>query len=292
MPNIETHRVVQFARGITHLAQQKRSNLREAVMVDPSIVGKRATYDQLDSSGEPTEVTSRHAPTPINDPSHLRRNLIPRDFVRAAMIDEEDIQKILNDPRNSYAESFASGFGRSIDSVIITAATATAITGEDGTGTAAFVTATYQIVAGGAGMTIAKWRQAREILEAAENMEDDGDYSWHITFDARSRRDLLATTEVTSSDFNTMRTLVNGQLNNFMGFQLHKSQRLSGIGTATASILAWVKASMKLGIGKEPHADISRRKDLSNNWQVLYKGSYGATRMDETGVVQILCDQS
>lgn len=291
MPSIEEYRVVQFARGITHLAQQRNSRLRGGVSVDPSIVGKRATYDQLEGSGEPQEVVTRHAPTPINDPSHQRRNLIPKDYVRAAMVDEEDIQKILNDPRNAYSESFAAGFGRSIDSVLITAATATSITGEEGIGTAPFPAA-FSIPVGGAGMSIAKWRQARRILEAAEELEDEDMNSWHIAMTAQAREDLLATTEITSADFNTIRALVNGQINSFLGMMPHKSQRLAGTGTASASQLAWIKSGLKLGIGREPSADISRRKDLSNNWQVLYKGSYGATRMRETAVVEILTDES
>ena len=288
---IEEHRVVQTARGITHLAQQMRSRMRPACSIEPNVVGKRASFDQLGSAGDAEMVVGRHMDTPINDPPHYRRNAIMHDYVRAAMIDEEDHQKILNDPRNAYSEAIAGSFGRKIDDVSIAAALATSVTGEDGTGTAAFDTTNYSIAAGGVGMTISKWRQAREILEAAENEEDDPEHEWYIAFQARQRRELLSTTEMTDIDYNTVKALVNGQINEFLGMKPIKSQRLQKV-TNDRYVLAWVKASLKIAIGNEARSSIKQRADKNDNWQILYKGSYGATRMDETGIVRILCDES
>jgi hypothetical protein len=288
---IEEHRVIQTARGITHLAEQKKSRFREAVSIEPNVVGKRASFDQLGSAGDAEMVTSRHMDTPLDDPLHYRRNAVMHDYVKAAMVDEEDLQKVLNDPRNSYSEAIARTFGRKMDDIVIAAALATAITGEDGAGTAAFDTTNYSIASGSEGMTIAKWRSAREILEAAENEEDETDYQWYIAFQARQRRELLSTTEMTDIDYNTVKALVNGQITDFLGMKPIKSQRLQKV-TNDRYVLAWVKASLKLAIGSEAHSSIKQRADKNDNWQVLYKGGYGATRMDETGVVRILCDES
>ena len=288
---IEEHRVIATARGITHLAQQKKSRMREGVMVEGSVVGKRWSQDQLGSAGDAEEVTSRHMDTPIDDPLHYRRNAVMYDYVKAAMVDEEDLQKILNDPRNAYSEAIARTFGRKIDDIVIAAMLATSITGEDGAGTAAFDTSNYSIASGSVGMTIAKWRQAREILEAAENDEDDPEHGWYIAFQARQRRELLSTTELTDIDYNTVKALVNGQINDFLGMKPLKSQRLLKV-TNDRYVCAWVKASMTLAVASEAHSSIKQRPDKNDNWQVLYKGGYGATRMDETGVVRILCDES
>ena len=242
-------------------------------------------------AGDAEEVTSRHMDTPLDDPKHYRRNAVMYDYVKAAMVDDEDIQKILNDPRNAYSEAIARSFARKIDDIIVAALFATAITGEDGAGTAPFDTTNYSIASGSTGMTIAKWRQAREILEAAENDEDDPEHKWYIAFTARQRRELLSTTEIADIDYNTVKALVNGQINDFLGMVPLKSQRLKKV-TNDRYVPAWVKASMTLCIGNEARSSIARRPDKTDNWQVLYKGSYGATRMDETGVVRILCDES
>lgn len=288
---IEEHRVIQTARGITHLAQQKKSRLREGVIVEPGVVGKRWSQDQLGAAGDAEEVTSRHMDTPLDDPKHFRRNAIMRDFIKAAMVDEEDLQKVLNDPRNAYSEAIARTFARKIDSLVNVAFFATAVIGEDGTGTAAFDDTNYEVAAGGEGMTIGKWRDAREKLEAAENEEDDPEHEWFIAFQARQRKELLAATEITDIDYNTVKALVNGQINDFLGMKPLKSQRLTKVGN-NRYVPAWVKASMTLAIGNEADSSIDRRPDKCNNWQVLYKGGYGVTRMDETGVVRILCDES
>lgn len=287
---IEEHRVIATARGITHLAQQKKSRFRDCVTVETGVKGKRWSADQLGLAGDAEEVTSRHMDTPLDDPKHYRRNAIMRDFVKAAMVDEEDLQKVLNDPRNAYSEAIARTFGRKIDDLLIVAALATAITGEDGDGTAAFDT-DYSIAAGGVGMRISKWRDAREILEAAENEEDDPDYKWFIAFTARQRKELLATTEMTDIDYNTVKALVNGQITEFLGMTPVKSQRLTKVGS-DRYVIAWVKASLQLCIASEAHSSIKQRPDKNDNWQVLYKGGFGATRKDETGVVRILCDES
>lgn len=292
MADIETHRVIEWGRGITHLAQQMGSNLGMAVDVDMGFTGKRKTYDQLAEDDDPSEVTTRHMNTPVDDADYRRRNVIPKDYVRAIMVDEEDIQKILNDPRSAISESIAAGFGRKKDDIIIEAALATALTGEDGTGTAAFDTTNNQIVHGSAGMTVDKMTEAREILEGHEELEDESTHRWYMALNARARRNLLNTTEVTSQDFNTVRALVRGGISEFVGFEMVKSQRLDIDGSSIRSCLAWVKSGIKLAVQREAHSDIGQRRDKNMNWQVLYKASYGATRMRETAVVEIQTDES
>lgn len=287
---IEEHRVVQVARGITHLAQQKKSRLREGVMVEPGVTGKRWSADQLGAAGDMEEVSSRHMDTPLDDPNHYRRNAIMRNYVKAAMVDQEDLQKVLNDPRNAYSEAIARTLARKMDDIIIASFYADAVTGEDGDGTTSFDT-DFSIASGSVGMTIEKWRDARELLEAAENEEDDPEHQWYIAFQARQRKELLAATEMTDIDYNTVKALVNGQITDFLGFVPLKSQRLQKVSN-DRYIPFWVKASMTLCTKDEAYSSIKQRPDKNDNWQVLYKGGLGCTRMDETGVGRILCDES
>ncbi len=69
---VTTAFVKQFAAGIRMLQQQLVSRLREAVMVDNTVVGDRAFYDQVDSTSM-TEVTNRHGDTTYTDTPHRRR---------------------------------------------------------------------------------------------------------------------------------------------------------------------------------------------------------------------------
>jgi hypothetical protein len=71
------------------------------------------------------------------------------------------------------------------------------------------------IVTGAAGLTVAK---LREINERFQDLEiEDGDKFIAVT--AKGLSDLLGTTEVTSSDFNSIKALVQGDLNTFLGLE-------------------------------------------------------------------------
>ena len=286
---ITTAFVKQFTDGITLLAQQRGSRLRDAVNVDSGITGDRAFYDQISATAA-VQKTTRHGDTPLVETPHSRRMLTLADWEWADLIDDSDKLKTLNDPTNAYTKNAAYAMGRTIDAVIRDAFFATASTSVDGTGTAAFPAGNIVGVSG-AGLTIAKLREAREILESADNMEDDGEYQWYIAITARQKRDLLATTEVTSSDFASVKALVGGTVDTFLGFKFIDYQGLVEDATPDRLIPAWCKSSMKLGIGMEPKGDIGIRRDKSNSTQVFYSMSIGATRMDETGVVQIICDE-
>jgi hypothetical protein len=48
---------------------------------------------------------------------------------------------------------------------------------------------------------------------------------------------------------------------------------------------------MKLGIGVEPVSRISERPDKRFSTYVYWRGRFGATRMQEPKVLEILCDE-
>ena len=281
---ITTATVQQFTDGITLLQQQRGSNLREGVLVD-SVKGDRAYYDQVGATAM-TAITSRHGDTEYTDTPHSRRMVVLSPADVADLIDNIDKVRTLNDPTNTYVRAFAAAAGRWIDDSIITAFDATAKTGVDGTLDAAFDT-DFDIAHGSAGMTVAKLREARELLEAAENMEDGGDYKWFIAMNAKGRADLLADSTLTSSDFNTVKALVDGQVNQFLGFTFLKSERIPLNATPDAQAFAWCRSSMQLAIGMEPRGYIDILPGKKHSVQVRYALDVGCTRMDEKGVVRI-----
>lgn len=287
---ITTAFVKQFEQGIMHLAQQSGSKLMNAVSVVNGITGDRDFFDQLGATVA-TQLTNRHADTELTDTPHARRMLTTSKYAVADMVDEYDKVRVLNDPTNDYAKSFAWAIGRSIDDDIITSFFGSASTGVDGATPATFPAANV-VPLGAAGLTVAKLRNAREILEAYEEVEDDGENQWYIACNARQRRDLLATTEVTSTDFNSVQALVQGHVDTFLGFKFLKTQRTVLDSNLDRRVPAWNKSAMKLGFNQNITGSIDRRPDKNNGIQVYFRADFGSTRMRETGVVEILCDET
>lgn len=283
---IETARVEQFRRGIDMLVQQRGSRVRGAVRLETGIVGKHAYFDQVGSTAA-VERTGRHTDTPLVETPHARRRVTMRDYEWADLIDDPDKLKILNDPTNSYSQAAAWAMGRTMDDLIIGAMFGSADTGESG-GTAVALPAAQKIAVGGTGLTVTKLRDAKRILMAAEN--DPGE-EWYIAVTAQQLDDLLGETEVTSSDFNNVRALVDGTISQFMGFTFIHTERLTTDSNGDRQVPAWRKSGVALALAKDSTGRIDERADKSYSTQVFYSMSIGATRMEEEALVEIACSE-
>ena len=280
---ITTAFVQQYSANIQMLSQQMGSLLRDKVRLE-SVVGKNAFFDQV-GSVTAVEKTSRHSDTPQIDTPHARRRVSLADYEFADLIDQQDKVRLLIDPTSSYAQAAAMAMGRAMDDVIIAAATGTAFTGETGATSEAAQTA---IAAGGTGLTIAKLRTAKQTFDLASV---DPSIPRHIIVGPEQITNLLGTTEVTSSDFNTVKALANGEVNSFLGFNFTVSNRLGKTGNDRTCI-AFAQDGITLGIGKDVNARIDERADKSYATQVYYCMSIGATRMEEEKVVEIKCHEA
>ena len=280
---ITTAFVQQYSANIQMLSQQMGSLLRDKVRVE-SVVGKNAFFDQVGSVTAQLK-TSRHSDTPQIDTPHSRRRVSLADYEYADLIDQQDKVRLLIDPTSSYAQAAAFAMGRAMDDVIIAAATGTAFTGETGATSEAAQTA---IAAGGTGLTIAKLRTAKQTFDLASV---DPSIPRHIVVGPEQITNLLGTTEVTSSDFNTVKALANGEVNSFLGFNFTVSNRLAKSGNDRTCI-AFAQDGITLGIGKDVNARIDERADKSYATQVYYCMSIGATRMEEAKVVEVQATES
>jgi hypothetical protein len=280
---ITTAFVQQYSANIQMLSQQMGSLLRDKVRVE-SVVGKNAFFDQVGSVTAQLK-TSRHSDTPQIDTPHSRRRVSLADYEFADLIDQQDKVRLLIDPTSSYAQAAAMAMGRAMDDVIIAAATGTAFTGETGATSEAAQTA---IAAGGTGLTIAKLRTAKQTFDLASV---DPSIPRHIVVGPEQITNLLGTTEVTSSDFNTVKALANGEVNSFLGFNFTVSNRLAKSGNDRTCI-AFAQDGITLGIGKDVNARIDERADKSYATQVYYCMSIGATRMEQAKVLGIVCQEA
>ena len=278
---ITTAFVQQYSNNVQMLSQQKGSLLRSAVDVE-TVVGKNAFFDQV-GSALAVKRTTRHADTPQMDTPHARRRVSLVDYEYADLIDNQDKIRTLIDPTSAYASAAAYALGRAQDDEIIAALSGTAYTGETGS-TATALPGSQQITESGTnGLTIAKLRSAKEILDAASV---DPSIARYIAVSPKQITDLLGTTEVTSSDFNSVKALANGEVNSFLGFNFIVSNRLD-ISSSKRLCLVWAMDGCKMAIGQDLMTRIDERADKGYAHQVYVCQSIGATRMEEEKVVTI-----
>ena len=100
---------------------------------------------------------------------------------------------------------------------------------------------------------------------------------------------MLKTTEVTSSDFNSVKALVQGDVNSFMGFQFIRTERVATDTNSYRRVIAWCKSGMLIAVGADITVDIGPRRDKRNSTQVYCSASFGASRMEEGKVLEIKC---
>lgn len=286
---VTTAFVQQYSANVQMLSQQMGSRLRDAVRVE-NVVGKNAFIDQIGSATAALR-TSRHADTPQMDTPHDRRRLSLADYEYADLVDDQDKVRMLIDPTSSYARAAAAAMGRAMDDVIITAATGTANTGETGSGSASLDATANSVGSASSndGLTLAKLREAKRKMDLNDV---DPSIPRYIAVGPKQIEDLLGDTTVTSSDFNTVKALVQGELDTFMGFRFIMSNRLTVDSNDIRKCFAWAEDGLTLGVGKDISARIDERADKGYATQVYYCMSIGAVRMEEDKVVQIFCDET
>ena len=283
--------VRQYKDTITLLAQQAGSRFRNAVMVDTDFKGEKKYYEQY-ASDAMVEIMSRYADTPIQLPDHRRRMVTPRYFVSNTLADPLDAKQMLVDPKSTYMQAKQAAAGRKMDDIIVAAFDASAATGKDGTGSEDFdsdnlIAVTIGGGGSAAGLNKAKVLRAKRLLDAGEVEKEDR----FLGLAAIQLEDLLNVTEVASSDYNTVKALVEGTLNTWVGFNFIHSERLDTDTSSYRECPAWQKKGMQLAISNEAEGRVTERPDKNYAWQVYLRICLGATRLEEARVVSILCSE-
>jgi hypothetical protein len=272
--------VEAFKDEMFHLAQQQGSKLRNKLRTR-SITGD-ATYFERLAPSDAVEKTTRHTTTPVLDVTHSRRKCTLKDYLWADLVDNEDIKRMLVDPKSEYSKNAGFSMGRQWDDLIIAAAIGDSF---DGTGaTIAFDTTNQQVAAGTTNLTISKMTEAKYIMDSNDVPMDNR----VMVISPQELQSLLNTTEITSSDYNSVKALVKGEVGTFLGFEIIVSTRLTDDAT-NRNCFAYQRDCMALAIGNDVEVKVDERKDLSYAWQIFSRFSANALRVDDAGVVSILC---
>lgn len=282
---ITTAFVEQYKSNVFHLAQQKGSRLRDAVRSE-TVTGKSHFFERIGSVAAEKR-TSRHSDTPRMDTPHSRRKVTMDDYDWADLIDQEDKVRMLISPQSEYAMAGAWAMGRAMDDSIIAAATGTSYGGVSG-GTSVALPSTQKIVHGSAGLTLAKLIEAKEKLDANDVDPDEARY---MIVTSKQMSNLLNLEKVTSSDYASIKALVQGQIDTYLGFKFLRTERLGLDSNSDRQVLACCQSGIGLAVGSDVSTRISERADKNYATQVFLSMTIGATRVEDEKVVEIACNE-
>ena len=280
----------KFRDSFIHLVQQKGSRLREYVRVNTDVQGKYDHFDRLGNTSA-QKITSRHSDTPLISTPHSRRRVSMEDYNWADLVDKADKVRMLADPTSEYMKAGVWAMGRTMDDVLISAMLGNAVSVDenDSSSNVALPAAQKIAVSGTTDMNIDKLRSAKQILDAADV---DPDLPRCIVMKSNQFYDLLGDTQIQSSDYNTVKALVAGEIDTFMGFKFHRSERLATDGSGDTLCLAWIPDGIGLSMGMDVKTEISERSDKNYSTQVYAQMCLGAVRIEDEKIVEIACTDS
>ena len=185
------------------------------------------------------------------------------------------------DEKAELAQSIANALGRRKDQVIIDALDASSPT----------ATVDTNVGGSGTGMNIEKLLGAKEELDNNEVPEEGR----IILLTSRSLASLLNETSVSSADFNTVRALVNGEIDTFLGFKFKFiGTRGEGGLTAAANVydgFAYHMDAVGMAVGIDQKTEINYVPEKTS---FLVNGMMkaGAVAIDNTGIVKVQATES
>lgn len=250
------------------------SKLQDKVYTSGRIVGKRVAFRKKGQG-----MATRHIPGADVTAMNVDYNQVwcdLEDWEAYDYVDKFDVKKINFDEVTELAEVAADCLGLRIDQIIIDKMNS----GYDSTN--------MQVGSASAALTVDTLIDACEKLNA-NNVPETERFFAHS---ASQLKDLLKTTQVTSDDYNTVKALVNGTLNTYMGlrFVLIGNRSEGGLpkpsGTSVKGFI-WHKRAM----GFSKAQDLETSMDWIPEKRAYLVGgdfSAGAVVIDDMGVVGVV----
>ena len=308
--SIDTAYVNQYGKTLDLVAETKGGKFN-GLSLEDQVTGEVAFYDQLDSvyaGSVDTSANSGGMNSPDDTINHLRRRVELANYEVGILLDRFDKVQTLINPESEYVQRQVSALMRKKDIEFISGALGTASTGKAGAGSATLGSG-QKILQANAGLTIAKIREARAILQKNGVDLDDPMNEAYLAVTPTQIEDLLGNTEATSADFMNVKALVSGGIDTFYGFKIVVSNLLPFVATDTNTAnlswsasdvpevsstddnvranFAWVKSGIRSAVGMGIETDIAKRADKRFNWYAYSAMRCGAVRMEEEKVVQI-----
>lgn len=261
--------ITQWTDRVHQVFQQKGSRLKDRVRVEYT----NANVAEFHKLGTSTVSESEFGDLPsFDNPAHTTPSATMTDRFAEDLVRKLDQKKTNVSWANQYQESHGKALGRYVDSTIIAAM-------NDATPTAT--------VTAGSGLTLTDVIQGRIELMKNDIFGDatSDDLTFVLTSEALS--DALGVTEFQSSDYMTMKSLVDGTIDTAVGFKWVPINTLTKSGSPEVhQCYVFHRDAIGLGINNEIETEISYSQEFKG-WLITSYVSCGAVVIDPTGLVQI-----
>jgi hypothetical protein len=263
-----------------HQAYQAKAQLVGATRQRRGVEGATVKFPKV-GKGVATLRVPQTDVTPLNvDFSQVTATL--EDWNAAEYSDIFMQQKVNFDERQELVQVVATAIGRRQDQLILDALAASGTTN----------TVANDIGGTDTNLNVAKLREAKKLLDKNNVPPQDR----HIILHANNLASLLSETAVTSSDFNTVKALVAGEINTFLGFTFHTlGDRAEGglavDGSLDRTLFAFHKQSMGYAEGIGPKTEINYVPEKTS-FLVNAMFSAASVAIDAEGIVQLTCREA
>lgn len=219
--------------------------------------------------------------TPLNV-TYSQVTATMEDYIAAEYSDIFNQQKINFNERQELVQVVAGAIARRQDQVVLDALAAASSPS----------TVSNDIGGTDTNMNVAKMRAAKKALDA-KNVPAEGRI---LVMHANSLDSLLGETEVTSSDYNSVKALVQGDINTFLGFRIitlgdRDEGGLPIDGSNDRTCYAFHKDAVGLGVGMNATSRVDYIAEKTS-YLVASMFSAGAIAIDDEGIVKITCREA
>ena len=261
-------------------AYQGKAMLVPAVRQRRGVEGSTVKFPKV-GKGVATVRVPQTDVTPLNV-GFSNVTLTLQDYNAAEYSDIFSQAKVNFDERQELVQVVAGAMGRRQDQMILDALAASSTS----------LTVANSIGGANTNMNVAKLREAKRLLDKG-NVPPDGR---HIIIHANGLANLLSETSVTSTDFNSVKALVQGEINTFLGFTFHvlgdrSEGGLAIDGSLDRTCFAFHKDAVGYGEGIGMRTEINYIAEKTS-WLVNEVFSAGAIAIDAEGIVSITCRES
>jgi hypothetical protein len=313
--------VEEYNDNVYHLAQQKKARLFGKSRNETQ--NSKTEYFERLGDTDSNEVTERHGDTVLGDIEHTRRAVDTRDYDWAQLVDKEDKLRVKIGIEGEYVKAAVKAMNRRKDDVFIAAALGNARAGESGGSLVALPISQKLVATNGTtatGLNTLTMTLVTQKFDEADIDEDDEDSKKYFAFSSSQKQDLLNDDQVTNADYALIKALVEGKIDEWMGYKFVRTERLpvtaastnytpatgqvvasggSSLSAGARRCFAWCEDGMISSRGmfgrmseNGMFVDIGPRRDKRVNNQVYVEISVGAVRMEEEKVVEVICLES
>jgi len=190
--------------------------------------------------------------------------------------------KVNFDERRELVSVVSNAIGRRMDQIILDALAASSTS----------LTVANSVGGSTTNLNVAKLRRAKKLLDAA-NVPMEGRA---MIISAAGLEGLLGETQTTSSDYNSVRALVSGEIDTFLGFKFvtigdRSEGGLPIDGSLDRTCYAFHRDAVGMGIGMNQRTEINYVPEKTS-FLVNSMFSAGAVAIDDEGIVKITCRES